>query len=193
MLVVAGVGFDTRLPRSAGSRCTLGPSARIHPIHRPADPPKQLITHSTGDVVALCVGGDGCCGPRFGVGGGDGCGGGNAGGALGCVFFFIKPLNATKAIESETRNDGTQGKQRGRGGRARASKGRGGGARGTRSKTDSKQFFVKQSTRKRRNTTTETAKDDAVSAGKQKRNEKEKERPDARMPVATVGFDGGSR
>ena len=69
----------------------------------------------------------------------------------------------------------------------------GGVARGTRSKTDSTQFFVKQCTRKRRNTTTETAKDDAVSAGKQKRNEKEKERPDARMPVATVGFDGGSR
>ncbi len=42
----------------------------------------------------------GCSG--FGVGAGDGGFGGNAGGASGGVFFSIKPLNATKALESET-------------------------------------------------------------------------------------------
>ncbi len=83
MVVVTGVGFAARLPRFAGSRFTLGPSARTHPTHRLSDPstlrPAAQETWWCCLLVAMsAVGRSG-----FGVGGGDGRGDGNPGGASG--------------------------------------------------------------------------------------------------------------
>ncbi len=81
----AGCGWrGLRYALAALCRVTLHSRAvGANPPNPPARGPTHATTHSKGDVVVLCVGGDGCCGPHFGSDGGDGGVGGNAGGASG--------------------------------------------------------------------------------------------------------------